>query len=552
LVLAAGIALRILHYLQQRSLWLDEARLALNIASRSFPRLALPLDYDQSAPLVFLWAAKLATVVAGLSELSLRFVPLVASIGALLLMYPVAVRFLSPSGALWATAFLAFAPMQVYYANELKQYSLELLVTLALTLAALRWSEAPTPPRRRWLSALVLLSPWASAPSVFIVLPLLVSLLLTPSSRRRDSAVIAGLGTGWLASSVFAYVVLYQAASRNSYLKHFWDPAFLRPGQFAFFHTTALSLREMFWGLFAGHPLTAFLTRFEQVMTSIGAALFALLVLLGILVVTRAGKWPVVAVLVGPLAGLLAASVLEIYPFALRLLLFAAPSLYILAVTGLESGLARVSARRRRLATRAAAGLTLLVPVYLSLEDAVSGNYVQQIRSLVAEYQRMGAPEPIYVYAGSIPAWVFYTTDWSNPDRARLRLAARVASVGGPAFENMASRDGPVPPAPPELTTQYRGRLELLGTGSGVEAFPILGLPHPKTDPGWAEEEARRIRDAARPGIWIVMSNFYVPTTKLLYQLFVMGGRMTYAETRRDAMLLRFEFPGGAAASTSR
>jgi hypothetical protein len=552
LVLAAGIALRILHYLQQRTLWLDEARLALNIASRSFPRLALPLDYDQSAPLLFLWAAKLATVVAGLSELSLRFVPLVASIGALLLMYPVAVRFLSPSGALWATAFLAFAPMQVYYANELKQYSLELLVTVALTLAALRWSEGPTPPRRRWLTALVLLSPWASAPSVFIVLPLLVGLLLTPSARRRDSAGIAGLGMGWLASSVFAYVVLYQAASRNPYLHHFWEPAFLRPGQFPFFHTTALSLREMFWGLFAGHPLTTAMRVYEQVTTSVGAAGFVVLIAIGVLVVIRTRDWPAAAVLAGPLVALLAASVLEIYPFALRLVLFAAPSLYILAVTGLESLLAPVSARRRRLATRAAAGLTLLVPIYLSLEDAVSGNYVQQIRSLVAEYQRMGAPEPIYVYAGSIPAWVFYTTDWSSPDRARLRFAARVAGVGGPSFENMPSRRGPVPPAPPELTTEYRGRLELLGTGTGMEAFPIVGPPHSRTDRGWAEVEARRIRSVARPDVWIIMSHYYLPTTKVLYELFLMGGRLTFFESHRDAMLLRFEFPGGAATSTSR
>jgi hypothetical protein len=50
-----GAAWRIAAYAQHRSLWYDEAALALNIAGRGFVELVEPLDYLQTAPPLFLW-----------------------------------------------------------------------------------------------------------------------------------------------------------------------------------------------------------------------------------------------------------------------------------------------------------------------------------------------------------------------------------------------------------------------------------------------------------------------------------------------------------------
>ena len=52
-LVAAGIALRLLQYLANRSLWLDELRLTLNILERSYAGLTSPLDYNQGAPIGF-------------------------------------------------------------------------------------------------------------------------------------------------------------------------------------------------------------------------------------------------------------------------------------------------------------------------------------------------------------------------------------------------------------------------------------------------------------------------------------------------------------------
>src|SRR5215216_3972810 len=79
-VLLVGTGLRLFHYLLGRSLWLDEARIALNIASRGWTELLEPLAYDQSAPLLFLWGLKGFTVALGVHEWALRALPVAAGI----------------------------------------------------------------------------------------------------------------------------------------------------------------------------------------------------------------------------------------------------------------------------------------------------------------------------------------------------------------------------------------------------------------------------------------------------------------------------------------
>jgi hypothetical protein len=65
IAILVGMALRVVEFVRDRPLWLDEAMLSLNIAARSFARLARPLDYDQSAPIAYLWLERLAVNIAG-------------------------------------------------------------------------------------------------------------------------------------------------------------------------------------------------------------------------------------------------------------------------------------------------------------------------------------------------------------------------------------------------------------------------------------------------------------------------------------------------------
>src|SRR4026208_361868 len=80
IAILVGIALRVIEFARDRPLWLDEAMLSLNIASRSWAQLARPRAYDQSAPVAYLWLERLAVNVGGVNELTLRVLPFVAGL----------------------------------------------------------------------------------------------------------------------------------------------------------------------------------------------------------------------------------------------------------------------------------------------------------------------------------------------------------------------------------------------------------------------------------------------------------------------------------------
>src|SRR5687767_16036395 len=72
LILLAGSLLRLRQYLTGRSLWLDEAMLALNIVNRNYGELFQPLDYDQGAPIGLMLVEKTFNLIFGRNEFSLR------------------------------------------------------------------------------------------------------------------------------------------------------------------------------------------------------------------------------------------------------------------------------------------------------------------------------------------------------------------------------------------------------------------------------------------------------------------------------------------------
>src|SRR5688572_5332829 len=138
-----GAAVRLVHYLDRRSLWLDEAMLALNVAARGFRDLLRPLDYHQAAPVGFLWLERLAVLAAGPDELAFRAAPFLAGLAVVPLAGLVARR-LAGDGAGLVTALLcAVSPILVRYSNEAKPYSTDALATLGLVGAALVVADGP-------------------------------------------------------------------------------------------------------------------------------------------------------------------------------------------------------------------------------------------------------------------------------------------------------------------------------------------------------------------------------------------------------------------------
>ena len=171
-LLAVGIALRLRLYAANRSLWVDEAYLALNLVGRDFAALLHPLDHAQAAAPGFLLAQRLAIEILGGSEYALRALPLAASIGALVVFWRWASMLLSPPAAVVAVAMFVISPQLLHYAVEVKQYGLDVGLAVAVwwVLTKLK-PRLDSDERAAWamVAALGAVVVWFSHPAVFVV-----------------------------------------------------------------------------------------------------------------------------------------------------------------------------------------------------------------------------------------------------------------------------------------------------------------------------------------------------------------------------------------------
>jgi hypothetical protein len=239
------------------------------------------------------------------------------------------------------------------------------------------------------------------------------------------------------------------------------------------------------------------------------------------------------------------ATLAGLYPLVERTSLFAIPLLLLCIAIGLAETIQRLPRAGRAIGW----GLVVLVVVGLNLRVAalwaIDYNPPYDVAPLVRELQaRRGPGEPIYVGAGAIPAWTYYSTDWSRPDKARIRFLNRVAAPGGPAFENAPSRHRRLR-ADEGRGLEYSGPLgqEVLGLPSGIESTALTGpVGETVPDSGWAAHEAGRIRSEANPTIWVLMAHHRPVEMVLFAEIERLGGRPTLFQDRNSATLARYEF----------
>ena len=86
-ILLFGIFLRVYLYLLNRSLWQDEASLAMNLVHRSFGELTQTLDYHQAAPIGFLFIEKFFVSIFGPYDYVMRIFPVVSGILAIYFIF---------------------------------------------------------------------------------------------------------------------------------------------------------------------------------------------------------------------------------------------------------------------------------------------------------------------------------------------------------------------------------------------------------------------------------------------------------------------------------
>ena len=547
LAIVVGIALRCVEFTRGRPLWLDEAMLGLNIASRSLAELARPLDYDQSAPLLYLWIERVAVRLGGVSEQSLRVLPFIAGVALLPLLWRVARRIAGSSTALIATMLAAVSVALVTFSAEAKQYGVDPLVTLIAVGLAARVLARPDD-GRVWTHLVIggvgcLL---LSQPSVFVLGAIVVALAWEPAvraaatGRRRLAIAVAA----WSTTTVVLYVALYSATARSPYMRHFWEGTFLDPRAPDF----VLRLRLFDAAAFEAPTLAG---------TALGVpGLLVLAWALGVWTLGRRSRFAALVVAL-PLVLAAGATTFGLYAVMDRLLLFAAP-LTLLAYASLVARVAELVPQASRTSALAAACGSIIVAAAPTHARRVANPVFYGVgKQVIADVDSMARAEPVYVTARTFPLWVYYTTDWRNPDVERLRWAASIGGAGAPAHNNAPPR-GRVPSADVSMPARsYRGRTEIVGVPTGRQYLTTTRTLDPKlapadyavpsqVDAGWAEREVGRMASAARPRLWVFGSHMFAldgAEPALVAELQRRGVRLVMERRQGTTVAYHVEFP---------
>jgi hypothetical protein len=333
-VLGLGVFLRTIVYLSGRAFWMDEASLWGNLAGKRIFDFSLPLSGNQLAPLGFLSAQRAVMSILGVSTYASRLLPLACGLLSLFLFARLARRILARRPAMIALVLFSFSDELIYYSSELKPYSLDLAIGLAVSLIALEDLGKPISMRRGAALAIAAVgAPWFSFASAFVVGGCGATLMLTCllSRRLRDATVWIAIGIGWLVSFVISYRASLAIVRPYDAMYRFW--------YFAFLPVWPLPMDRTRLAAAAGILLEIFVTPLNLVAPVwpwAGVIVPVFLLLLGGWSLARR-SWPEWAILVFPIALAVVASAMKRYPIHGRLILELVPFFLLLIAEGTET-----------------------------------------------------------------------------------------------------------------------------------------------------------------------------------------------------------------------
>lgn len=396
-----GAALRIRVYLANRSLWADEAALALDVRSKSFLQLMGPLDWAQAAPFGFLWISKAMTHIAD-TEYALRAFPLLCGLVTLPLSYLLFRQLSSRRCSLLALTLLSIGGCFVYYSSEFKPYAGDVALSLALMLLTLSWIKSPAIGFGR-LMVLCLAGTVAfvcSYAAEIVMVAATFSLIVDAFEHRdpRRLRFACGLGLFWMLISIAYYCLLLRPVAGNSQL--------IEGNAGAFMPIIPRSSADLQW--YAEQFYRVSRQIFRGPSGAAVAGLFSGFALGGFISAFRRWKKPHLILLIGPLVIALFLSALKRYPFANRLILFALPPLLLFAAEGV-SLVWRSTLRDRRAVAAGLFAALMIAPLGSALKELIRPTRDYDIKPALAFIASEGhAGDTVYLNDGSVKAALYY------------------------------------------------------------------------------------------------------------------------------------------------
>ena len=299
-----------------RTLWLDEAMLAISLNKRSLFELCMsPLEWNQSAPVGYLLMIKIIISLLGNSEFVFRLFSIFAYVILLAAFYVVVKRIVKLEYPMLCTAGLANVAFLLEYSNMFKPYICDALCVMLVLLFYYWYKEEKM---KFWMLCLVyFILIWFSNPVAFFSGGVVAYEVLKAMWKKDKQNFWRGmvLGITICVSFLIMYIVWLKPTIATTNLSEFWEGY-----EFPFW---VGSMKELKWAI----HLIAFVTQGAGPLWKVILLLAAAAVLLNIIVVRNDYIWALTLGIVITLV----ASHFGFFPMSDRMFLFLIPILVLLA-----------------------------------------------------------------------------------------------------------------------------------------------------------------------------------------------------------------------------
>jgi hypothetical protein len=384
----------ILLYLANRSLWLDEAMLAYSFNTRTLSNLTSSIfEWDQSAPIIYLYIVKIITMIFGTSETTLRIFSLFAYIVTLVLSYILLDRAFHVKYPILGVAFISNMSVLLYYSNEFKPYMNDCFSVLLVLYLYYLFSEKRI--SFSLLSVIYVILLWLSYPTIFFIGGVLIyefiNSIIKKDKRLMRKIIFGGIIV--LFSFLIHYLIWLRPVANDEYMVNFWKgyrfpliPTSLEDVKRIFFLAGKLIINMKYGMIFIGSLIVA------------GACIC----------VGKRNKYGIIILI--SIFLILLASYIEKYPFYQRLMLFIYPILGISIFIAIDALIEKKSDPAEKIVIGG-----LIIAVLLSNYSSVlylepSGRYKekQEVNKLI-EYvdENIEKNQMLYVYYHTIPVFGF-------------------------------------------------------------------------------------------------------------------------------------------------
>jgi hypothetical protein len=336
-VFLVGVALRCIHYFGRSSMWMDELASAFNISERSFYQLATEsLDFNQVAPLGFLWLQKLSTLVFGVNDHAFRFFPFVLSLWALVFFLAICRSFLEGIPLLGAFTVFSLSIAMVFYGGESKQYSGDVTASLFLVWSSLRLTGGRLSPSLIWVislagSVLIFCSMPAVVIAPFVLLVVLIHMIKRKSELPLKHFALVACCWALACMAITYYAKFVISTDTQEAMSDYWSRGFAPyTGVIDFLVWIPLKIQKEL-----SFSLAWFAADIAPQLGYIAWALLALSIPGTIFLVKRSGV--ATLILFSPVIVALMLAILHVLPFNGRISIYASWPWIITGMAGVEA-----------------------------------------------------------------------------------------------------------------------------------------------------------------------------------------------------------------------